>query len=174
MMLTDRHNERLKNLGITDVHIDACRLPAYADATNIINCGEDLFGRPLSMTDITFQNWQRMSASAKQSNITLQIVSAYRSIDYQCDLIQRKLASGRSIDDILQVNAIPGYSEHHTGRALDITTPGTEPLEESFELTDAFAWLVDHAAAFDFFMSYPKSNKLGIAYEPWHWTCVSP
>ena len=172
-MLTDRHNERLKNLGITDVHIDACRLPAYEEATDLINCGKDLFGRPLRMTDITLQNWQRMFASAKRSNITLQIVSAYRSIDYQCDLIQRKLASGRSIDDILQVNAIPGYSEHHTGRALDITTPGTEPLEESFELTDAFAWLADHAAAFEFFMSYPNNNNLGIAYEPWHWTSAS-
>lgn len=172
-MLTDRHNERLKNLGITDVDIDACRLPAYEEATDLINCGKDLFGRPLRMTDITLQNWQHMFASAKRSNITLQIVSAYRSIDYQCDLIQRKLASGRSIDDILQVNAIPGYSEHHTGRALDITTPGAEPLEESFELTDAFAWLVDHAAAFNFSMSYPKSNNLGIAYEPWHWACAS-
>ena len=172
-MLTDRHNERLKNLGITDVDIDACRRPAYEEATDLINCGKDLFGRPLRMTDITLQNWQHMFASAKQSNITLQIVSAYRSIDYQCDLIQRKLASGRSIDDILQVNAIPGYSEHHTGRALDITTPGAEPLEESFELTDAFAWLVDHAAAFNFSMSYPKSNNLGIAYEPWHWACAS-
>lgn len=172
-MLTDRHNERLKNLGITDVDIDACRLPAYEEATDLINCGKDLFGRPLRMTDITLQNWQHMFASAKRSNITLQIVSAYRSIDYQCDLIQRKLASGRSIDDILQVNAIPGYSEHHTGRALDITTPGAEPLEESFELTDAFAWLVDHAAAFNFAMSYPKSNNLGIAYEPWHWACAS-
>ena len=91
-MLTDRHNERLKNLGITDVDIDACRLPAYEEATDLINCGKDLFGRPLRMTDITLQNWQHMFASAKQSNITLQIVSAYRSIDYQCDLIQRKLA----------------------------------------------------------------------------------
>ena len=161
--------DQLASLGITDDHIDACRLPTYEDADDLIDCGEDVFGRPLLMSNTTFQHWQPMATAAMKSNITLHIVSGYRSVEYQCDLIQRKLASGRSIDEVLQVNAIPGYSEHHTGRALDLTTPGAETLEESFELTEAFSWLVEHAAEFGFSMSYPKNNTKGIAYEPWHW-----
>ena len=90
-------------------------------------------------------------------------------MSYQCELIERKLAAGRSIDDILRVNAPPGYSEHHTGRALDLTTPGIEPLTMAFETTAAFSWLSRHAETFEFMLSYPRDNDAGIDYEPWHW-----
>ncbi len=71
--------------------------------------------------------------------------------------------------EILSVSAAPGYSEHHTGRAVDLTTPGTRPLEEDFEATPAFEWLTGTAEDFGFRMSYPRNNRHGIAYEPWHW-----
>lgn len=73
------------------------------------------------------------------------------------------------MQEILNVNAAPGYSEHHGGRALDIGTPGEPPAEESFEHTPAFAWLTRHAGDFGFVMSYPRGNPHGIVYEPWHW-----
>ena len=42
-------------------------------------------------------------------------------------------------------------------------------LEESFELTPAFAWLELNAADFSFTMSFPRNNDNGLLYEPWHW-----
>ena len=41
--------------------------------------------------------------------------------------------------------------------------------EESFEKTRAFPWLRDNAGAHGFVMSYPRDNRHGIVYEPWHW-----
>lgn len=73
------------------------------------------------------------------------------------------------MQQILEVSAAPGFSEHHTGRALDLTTPGGPVLEEPFEHTDAFAWLSESAGSFGFHLSYPRGNSHGIAYEPWHW-----
>ena len=70
---------------------------------------------------------------------------------------------------ILQVNAAPGFSEHHSGLALDIGTPGEPPAEETFEHTAAFAWLQSDAGQHGFAMSYPRDNPNGIVYEPWHW-----
>ena len=64
--------------------------------------------------------------------VELLLVSGFRSVGYQADLIRRKLASGQDIDAILRVNAAPGFSEHHTGRAVDVATPGTRPLTEAF------------------------------------------
>ena len=90
-------------------------------------------------------------------------------MDYQKELIEKKLAQGQSIENILKVSAAPGYSEHHTGRALDLNSPGCDVLEECFEDTRAFAWLSLEAAEFGFGMSYGKANAHGIAYEPWHW-----
>jgi D-alanyl-D-alanine carboxypeptidase len=68
------------------------------------------------------------------------------------------------------VSALPGYSEHHTGRAIDITTPDFKPLTEEFEHSSAFKWLTQRANEFGFTMTYPRNNEFGIAYEPWHWT----
>jgi zinc D-Ala-D-Ala carboxypeptidase len=67
------------------------------------------------------------------------------------------------------VNAAPGYSEHHAGRAIDVATPSSRPLEQEFESTDAFRWLAAHADAFGFRLSFPRDNRHGIAYEPWHY-----
>jgi D-alanyl-D-alanine carboxypeptidase len=73
------------------------------------------------------------------------------------------------LQEILKVNAAPGFSEHHSGRAIDIGTPGQPPAEESFEHTAAYAWLDAHAEQFGFRLSYPRGNSHGISYEPWHW-----
>ncbi len=121
------------------------------------------------MTPATLAAWRAMSEQAHLDGVVLQLVSAYRSIVYQSDLIQRKLDAGQLIRDILQVNTPPGYSEHHTGRALDLTTPGCEVLTEAFESTTAFEWLCSNAGQHGFTLSYPRDNPSGIDYEPWHW-----
>lgn len=63
----------------------------------------------------------------------------------------------------------PGFSEHHTGRAIDLSTPGSRCLDVAFEQTPAFAWLRAHAADFGYYLSYPVGNPAGYHYEPWHW-----
>lgn len=113
--------------------------------------------------------WHAMHAAAARQNITLLPLSGFRSIARQAEIIRAKLAAGQPLDQILLVNAAPGYSEHHTGRALDLGTPGNPPFEESFAHTPAFAWLVQNASAFGFALSYPRDNPHGIVYEPWHW-----
>jgi D-alanyl-D-alanine carboxypeptidase len=72
------------------------------------------------------------------------------------------------------VNAYPGHSEHHTGRAIDLGAPSVAPLEEEFENTPEFAWLRARAGSFGFQMTYPRSNVHGIVYEPWHWCMRDP
>ncbi len=115
------------------------------------------------------QAWIEMKESALKNGIELIIVSAFRSIDYQTGIIKRKLEKGLDINEILKVSAAPGYSEHHTGRAIDITTPNGPILEEDFEFTPAFKWLEENANKFNFYLSFPKNNSQGYLYEPWHW-----
>jgi LAS superfamily LD-carboxypeptidase LdcB len=42
-------------------------------------------------------------------------------------------------------------------------------LNEAFEKTQAFEWLIENATRFNFRLSYPRKNNMGIVYEPWHW-----
>ncbi len=164
--------QQLRLLGITEEHLAQCRLPLTEEACTLVDAGLDVFERALQMTPETYDAWRAMEHAAKLDAIELQVVSAFRSVDYQCELITRKLTQGQRIDDILCVNAIPGYSEHHTGKALDLTTPDCPPLEIAFEQTDAFRWLERHASEFSFYLSYPRDNTAGIDYEPWHWAFV--
>ena len=113
--------------------------------------------------------WRSLKAAATSEGIDVFIVSAFRSVERQKEIIRAKLDQGLAIDAILTVCAPPGFSEHHTGRAVDLGTPGSEALEIEFEKTEAYSWLRERAGAYGFRLSYPAGNASGYQYEPWHW-----
>ena len=156
-------------LGIGADYGSARQCPAYEEATELVEAGPNLLGRMQRLTPEALAAWRRMATAAAGDGVELLLVSGFRSVTYQADLIRNKLAAGQSIDDILAVNAAPGYSQHHTGAAVDVATPGSRPLTEEFERSEAFAWLTEHAGRFGFSMTYPRANPEGFVYEPWHW-----
>jgi D-alanyl-D-alanine carboxypeptidase len=125
--------------------------------------------RLLRLAPAAARAWRKMQAAAATDGATLLPLSAYRSVARQTLIIRRKLARGLPIADILKVSAVPGCSEHHTGRALDLGAPGHLRLEASFARTREYRWLQRHARRHGFHLSYPRGNRQGIAYEPWHW-----
>lgn len=167
-MRTDLHS-LASELGISIASIKGRGLSECEEATDleIVEVGED--GREHFLVPAAAQAWRSMKAAATSVNIQLLIVSAFRSVERQAELVRRKLASGQPIEAILAVCAPPGFSEHHTGRAVDLATPGFPALETEFEQTSAFAWLTKHAKDFGFHMSFSAGNPLGYLYEPWHW-----
>jgi D-alanyl-D-alanine carboxypeptidase len=106
--------------------------------------------------------------------VAISIASSYRSVARQAEIIATKLAHGTSIDDILRSVAPPGFSEHHTGRAIDIVSPDHPDLDVSFAYTPAYEWLTINAGFFGFTLSYPEGNGSGYQYEPWHWCFQMP
>ncbi len=165
-----RLHERLDALGL-----DA---DAYAARTGLTLTHEpgwlaladfDRWQRPLWLRIDAARAWRHLHDAALTDGIVLEAISGYRSHDYQLGIFERKLARGLGVDEILAINAAPGFSEHHSGLALDIGTLDEPPAEESFERTPAFAWLRKHAGGYGFSMSYPRDNPHGIVYEPWHW-----
>ncbi len=164
--------ERLDMLGLDHGYGERTGLELVAEPVALALAGHDRYRRPLWLTRRAATGWARMQQAARNDGIVLDAISGYRSHDYQLGIFERKFARGQTLDQILSVNAAPGYSEHHGGDALDIGTPDEPPAEESFEATPAFAWLSAHAGDFGFGMSYPRDNPHGIVYEPWHWRCT--
>lgn len=113
--------------------------------------------------------WIELVRAGRASGLALQLVSGFRSADQQAEIIRRKLARNLAIAEILRVVAAPGFSEHHSGCAVDVAVDGQPPLEEIFETTPAFSWLSRHAGTYGFGLSYPRNNTAGVIYEPWHW-----
>ena len=162
-------DELLVGLGITHSRLRRRGLRRYPEARRLVPVGLGTDGRDKLLTPIAAQAWLAMRAAAAQDGVTLLLVSAFRSPEYQMRLLRSRLDRGESLEQALTVNAPPGYSEHHSGRAVDIGTPGCGGLDEAFEATPAFAWLGANAAVFGFRLSYPRDNIQGYCYEPWHW-----
>lgn len=163
-----------KRLGLETELLEEAKLgvsdqPLCKEAKQLVSIGDDVFGRPQRLVPDAAQAWAEMLEAATSQGISLQLVSAFRGIDYQAELIARKLSVGLSLSDILKVSAAPGFSEHHTGNAVDVTSEGAAPLDEAFDDTDCFHWLLACAGDFGFTLTYPRDNSFGFDYEPWHW-----
>jgi len=158
-----------EQLGIPESYGRSPALPRFAEPEELVEVGPNIIGRMQRLTPITAQAWTDMAAAAANDSIELLIVSGFRSIADQARLIWNKLCDGQDIDAILKVNTAPGFSQHHTGRAIDIATPGVRPLTEPFDESSAFRWLDTHAESFGFRMPYGYNNEWGLTYEPWHW-----
>lgn len=158
-----------RDLGIPVNYENAFGLLLQIEETELAEIGDDIYGRLQMLFPAAAYAWEKMKTRAEKDGVVLNVVSAFRSVERQKEIIEQKIKSGQPIAQILQVCAAPGYSEHHTGRALDLTSPGCEPLSVTFEHTEAFRWLVENAALYSFSLSYPKDNNAGISYEPWHW-----
>lgn len=159
----------LEELGISPACIEARGLRPCQEAERLEVAEIGVDGKEHLLVPAAAASWRRLKAAAYEAGHDLFIVSAHRSFERQVELIRRKLQRGQDIADILRVSAPPGFSEHHTGRAVDLATPGTPLLDESFDQTPAFAWLRRHAGRFGFKLSYPAGNPQGYQYEPWHW-----
>jgi len=140
-----------------------------AEAPELVCVGVNPDGRDIRLSPQAAAGWARMRDDAAASGITLVAISGFRSAERQAEIIRGKLSAGATIGAILGTMAAPGYSEHHTGCAIDIGVPDVPPLTEEFERTPAFRWLQANAGRYGFRLSYPRGNPHGIAYEPWHW-----
>jgi len=167
-----RHLPLLAELGIPAGYGKSPYLPVYTEASEVIDVEPNIVGRMQQLTPSSAVAWNAMREQARQDDVQLLLVSGFRSLEYQAGLIRRKLEAGQLIEAIMRVNVAPGYSQHHTGNAIDIATPGSKPLLEEFEESIAFAWLQENAESFGFVLSYPRGNPEGLAYEPWTWYCA--
>jgi D-alanyl-D-alanine carboxypeptidase len=161
-------------LGISADLLSGRRLPLHADPPTCVLVQRDADGREHLLTPEAAAAWAAMLAAAASEGVAMELLSAYRSVARQAEIIRSKLAEGQTIAEVLQAVAPPGCSEHHSGRAVDIVTPGQHGLDEDFERSPAFAWLSRRAGEFGFRLSYPRGNAEGYVYEPWHWCLVAP
>jgi D-alanyl-D-alanine carboxypeptidase len=159
----------VKRLGVDLETIAARGLPFHAEAGELVSIGLDILNREQRLAPDAANAWQTMQAAAGAESVQLLPVSGYRSFAEQVAIVERKLERGLAIDAILTEIAPPGYSEHHSGRAIDIATAVTPPLSEAFENTAAYAWLCANAGGFGFVLSFPRGNPWGYCFEPWHW-----
>ena len=122
-------------------------------------------------TEEVLDAFKNMANAAKKEDLTLIVNSSYRDYASQEEVWNSyENAYGEEYAD--SIAARPGFSEHQTGLALDITTYGAN--KNTFEETDEFKWLQNNAYKYGFILRYPKGKEdiTGYAYESWHYRYV--
>ena len=120
-----------------------------------------------------------MCSAASKDGVSLYVISAYRTFDYQQGLFNQEVneyfsyhpnASREEAEKGAATEvARPGTSEHNLGLAVDFNS-----VEQSFENTAQFKWLQKHCTEYGFILRYSPTtqSKTAVIYEPWHYRYV--
>lgn len=148
----------------------------HIEAQPFFEKGETVMTKPHDLPIPTFKAFTTMAKAMKEDiGRPLLINSSYRTSAKQAlvFLAYLRLYEYDAMQTARRV-AVPGYSEHGTpsSLALDLQNIDGRPSDENptdFEDTPEYRWLLENANRFGFHLSYPKDNRWGVTFEPWHW-----
>ena len=125
---------------------------------------------------------ERLLCDAQKDNIELDVISGYRSADYQQMLWEREISKeiagglsyGKAVEKVGKTLALPNASEHETGLAVDFAQKGKTDVGYDFAGSAQAVWLERNAHRYGFILRYPrlKEHITGISFEPWHYRYV--
>ncbi|WP_051539811.1 M15 family metallopeptidase [Ruminococcus sp. FC2018] len=125
---------------------------------------------------------EKMLQDAQAGGIDIQVISGFRSADYQQLLwereISKEMANGldyrQAVKKTGETLALPHCSEHETGLAVDFAQKGEKDVGYGFACSSQSVWLERNAHRYGFILRYPrlKEHITGIAFEPWHYRYV--
>lgn len=101
------------------------------------------------------------------------VASAYRSKKLQEELYDEEQLKDKNTEEGEMV-AVPGYSEHQTGYAVDLSIRINDEEYIEFNNADNYKWILDNCSTYGFILRYPD-NKVSITeigHETWHYRYV--
>ncbi len=114
--------------------------------------------------------YEAMARDAMQKDgICFKVNYAYRSYEEQEKIIE-ETDKVMGMEETMKTAAPAGFSEHHTGLALDVSGAIREDGTHITENEDAYKWLADNCYKYGFMIKNLKGKEhiTGTAYEPWH------
>ena len=128
------------------------------------------YGEWARVARVAEQSLRQMILDCRATGIECWLNCGYRTKDEQKRILEERtqeyqedgLGYQDAYNKALETVALPGYSEHETGLAMDIVCSVTP------------TWLHEHCWEYGFVLRYPenKSDITGISYEHWHYRYV--
>lgn len=127
-----------------------------------------------SIRKVVKSGLEKMVNDAKEDGQELVMNSGFRSYKAQSFYFNNYVRQS-GLEEAKKFSAQPGYSEHQTGLAFDLSYKDKKCyLEVCFGETEAGKWLATNAHKYGFVIRYPKGKEgiTGYQYEPWHFRYV--
>ncbi|MCR4870010.1 MAG: M15 family metallopeptidase [Atopobiaceae bacterium] len=135
------------------------------------------FGEDFLVEREALAHFEELREELLEEGIQIEIDSAYRSVEEQQEIWDE--FSIRYGDEVSAIVSEPGYSEHHTGLAIDVFIVDGDTIirdnDDLFAAEELFAEIHTHLADHGFILSVlPGKEEVcgGLAYEPWHFRYV--
>lgn len=130
----------------------------------------DEYGKKQKLNETTLKAFIKMSDDCKSATgYKLMVRSGYRDLEEQEKTYNNYLKTyGKAYAENYVTH--PGYSEHHTGLAIDVKAESNEV----FANTKESKWAYENAYKYGFILRYKKADEkiTGINYESWHFRYV--
>lgn len=153
------------------------RLPdGWLDKIELVKAKNSL-GEEYLVEKETLSHFEDLRDELLKEGIDIEIDSAYRSVEEQQEIWDEY--SIRYGDKVGEIVSEPGYSEHHTGLAIDVFLIDGDKIirdnDDLFAAEELFSEIHKHLDEHGFILSVlPGKEEIcgGLAYEPWHFRYV--
>ena len=138
-----------------------------------LESAKDAWNEEIKVEKETLRKYYELKKDLLKENINIELDSVYRSVDEQRK-IWKAYEEEYGIDYVKKYVAVPEYSEHHTGLAIDVCLKIDGKLVyENYEIMNEkkiFSKIHKKLANYGFILRYPhnKERITGYGYEPWH------
>lgn len=140
---------------------------------------KDVHGDDIKVEKKALEAYYKLEKDLENDGIDIELDSVYRSVQDQQDLIDEWTADPtKGPDYVKKFVGVPGYSEHHTGLAIDICLVKDGKIiddnDEMIAEKEIFAKIHSKLADYGFILRYPegKEESSGYTYEPWHFRYI--
>ena len=134
---------------------------------------QNSLGDDVEVEKRAYDAYLELKADLEKDGVKVDLDSARRSVAEQQRIVD-DFTKKYGEDYVKQYVAVPGYSEHHTGLALDLylNIDGKDVYlnEDMVEYPEVWAKIHEKLAAHGFILRYleGKEDITGYSYEPWH------
>ena len=144
----------------------------YLEKINLVTAN-DIDNNEVKVEEETYKAYLKLKEFLSEKNIEIGIASSYRSIEEQNQIFNDFIETYGE-EYAKKYAAIPAYSEHHTGLAIDIIikidNKFIDDNEYIFNNVEKYEIIHKYFKDFGFILRYPKGKEhiTGYSYEPWH------
>ena len=148
----------------------------WTDKVDLINA-RNSNGRQFQVEVVALQHFEALREKLFEQGIDIELDSTYRSVQRQEELWEEfKRMYGEEY--CKKYVAVPGFSEHHTGLAIDVCLIKDGRIiddnDEMISEVETFSKVHEKLADYGFILRYPKGKEdiTGYMYEEWHYRYV--
>lgn len=154
------------------------KLPENWEGSVLLKTAKNIYGEEYQVEEKTLNQFELLRKDLlNNEGIDIELDSTTRSVAKQQKLWDEWTKKHGS-EYVQKYVAVPGYSEHHTGLAIDICLHKNDKrIDDNSEMIaekEIFAKIHKKLSKYGFILRYPKGKKeiTGYEYEPWHFRYI--